>query len=127
MLGERLRLAREELQRAKGEKLNQAAFAREIGIAPSSLHDLESGQSSAPAAETLLAIRDQGISPDYIVRGKGPKLDRRKYGLHPIMTIMSDLDHAEQQVLVDMAKALLRKKPRRSGAEVIKLSDRKGQ
>lgn len=63
-IGERLKVAREELQVAEGIKPNQAAFAREIGIEPPSLSGIESGDSGAPSSQTLLAIRDRGINPD---------------------------------------------------------------
>jgi transcriptional regulator with XRE-family HTH domain len=118
-LGERMKLAREELQKLRGEKPNQAAYAREIGIEPPSLSAIESGDTVAPASETLLAIRDTGINPDFIMRGDRPRLllsgGPRRRNQQTILGIMEDLDNVEQQVLVDMATALARKKPEGSG------------
>lgn len=67
-VAERIVAAREALD------LTQAAFARKLGIKQPSLSNLEDGKTKRPAASTLLAMRDAGINPDYIMKSKGPIL-----------------------------------------------------
>lgn len=57
---------------AKG--LSPAEFARLLGIKQPSLWGLENGETKRPSASTLLAMRDLGINPDYIMKNKGPIL-----------------------------------------------------
>ena len=58
----------------QAKNLSQADFARLLGIKQPSLSDLESGESRRPSASTLLAMRDAGINPDFIMKNKGPIL-----------------------------------------------------
>jgi transcriptional regulator with XRE-family HTH domain len=67
-IGDRIKAARE----AKG--WNQAEFARQLGVKPPSITQLENGKTRRPASETLLRMRDAGINPDYIMKNKGPVL-----------------------------------------------------
>lgn len=68
-VGGRLLICRQ----ARGIK--QAAAAKLIKITPQSLGQLEKGDSTQPAAGTLLQMRDKlGYNPDYIIRGQGMPL-----------------------------------------------------
>jgi transcriptional regulator with XRE-family HTH domain len=68
-VGERLLICRN----ATG--LSKAEVARKLGIAQSSVGELETGRSKKPAADTLLDMRDRlGYNPDYVIRGKGMPL-----------------------------------------------------
>lgn len=74
-LGERLTRARLAYQTSiQAKKSTVTDFAGRLGIRTTSLHDLESGKSRAPSAETLLRLRDLGINVDYVVRGIGQPL-----------------------------------------------------
>lgn len=65
-VGSRLRHFREEAGHT------QKAFAAAIGIKPPSLSEIESGQSKAPAAITLLKAADVlGLDPLYLLTGAG--------------------------------------------------------
>lgn len=114
-VGDRLRRAREELQQREGEpRPNRSKFARELGITPASLSDIESGESKEPSSETLLALRDRGINPDYVMRGKGPKfIDHveRHMNKQTILGLMDEMDENEQQTVIDVAAAIVRKRP----------------
>lgn len=111
-IGERIRAARE----AKG--LSQAELARRLGIRGPSLNNLESGESGKPSAETLLRMRDEGINPDYIMRGRGPKLleaIERKLENETLMSMIDELDAAGRQAVLTMVKALRRNSGKPSG------------
>lgn len=113
-IGRRLRETREELQKREGlKKPNRAKFAREIKIAPASLTQLESGSSARPASETLLKLRDRGINPDYIMRGKGSKFTEkieRNINKLAILEMMDRMDDDEQQTVIDVAEKMIRHK-----------------
>jgi transcriptional regulator with XRE-family HTH domain len=113
-IGRRLRETREELQKREGlKKPNRAKFAREIKIAPASLTQLESGSSARPASETLLKLRDRGINPDYIMRGKGSKFTEkieRNINKLTILEMMDRMDDDEQQTVIDVAEKMIRHK-----------------
>jgi transcriptional regulator with XRE-family HTH domain len=51
-----------------------AAFAREIGIEPATLHDIESGKTKSISLETAYKLRAKGGNPDYVVKGIKPVL-----------------------------------------------------
>ncbi len=54
----------------KSLNLNQASFAKTIGISQAALSDLEKGKSK-PSIETLIAISDHfNVSIDWIVKGE---------------------------------------------------------
>lgn len=68
-VGQRLRYFRQ----AAG--LNQREFAALIGVKPPSLSEIESGQSRAPAALTLLRAADAlGLDPMYLLTGAGSQI-----------------------------------------------------
>lgn len=72
-IGDRIKIAREALGYTDAKR-RRAEFARVLGIKPSSLAELESGQSSAPAAETLMRMRREGINPEFVMHGIGTPL-----------------------------------------------------
>lgn len=59
-------------RKAKG--LSPAEFAKLLGIKPPTLWQLENGISKRPRADTLMAMREAGINPEYIMKNKGPIL-----------------------------------------------------
>lgn len=74
-IGERIRIAREALGYTD-QKRKRTAFAKLIGISAPSLHDLESGESDAPSAQTLMRMEAKGINPRFIMYGTQPVLTR---------------------------------------------------
>lgn len=123
-VGERLRETREAIQLKEGEKKpNRAKFARELKMTAASLSDLESGESKLPSSETLLKIRDRGINPDYVMRGKGPRfIDHveRHLNKQTILGMMDELDEDEQKAVIDVAAAIIKRKPGTSPQEPFK-------
>ncbi len=108
-VGERIREVR------KGLGLKPAEFARKIGVKPPSVSQLESGDSKAPAAETLLRMRDVGINPDYIMRGKGPKFlspeeIEQTLRKQTLWSMLDELDADETGVVEDVVKGIIRRK-----------------
>lgn len=106
-VGERIREARE----AKG--WSQAELARRIRVRPPSVSQLESGDSGAPSSETLLRMRDAGINPDYIMRGKGPKLlgdIEKKLRADTLFSMLQEIDAEQQAVIEDMLRGMIRRK-----------------
>ncbi len=106
-IGDRIRAARE----AKG--WNKAELARKLKVKPPSVTQLESGDSGAPSSETLMAMRDVGISPDYIMRGKGPKLIEdieRRLADDTLVSMIRELEREDQEIVEDMVKVIIRRK-----------------
>lgn len=106
-VGERIREARE----AKG--WSQAELARRLKVKPPSVSQLESGDSGAPSSETLLRMRDAGINPDYIMRGKGPKLledIEKKLRADTLYSMFQEVDVEQQAVIEDMLRGMIRRK-----------------
>ncbi|UML78930.1 helix-turn-helix domain-containing protein [Leptospira kirschneri] len=55
--------------------LSQKDFAEKIGIPPTTLNGLFNGRANSPSAEMILAITENfGVSPLWILTGKGPRL-----------------------------------------------------
>lgn len=116
-IGERIIAAR------KGRRLSQAEFARRLRIKQPSLSQLESGESGAPSSETLQRMKEQGINPDFIMRGKGPTyLDQIEKQLRDqtLMTMISELDPEELAAVTDFVKLLIRRKPGSSPSDPFK-------
>lgn len=130
-IGDRLKLARETLQRQRGERPNRAKFAREVGVSAASVSDIESGETTQPAAGTLMRIRDWGINPDYLMRNKGPMfIDQveRHLNKQTILGLMDEMDEDEQQSVINVAAAIVRKKPGPgSAADPFKTKPPKGE
>lgn len=79
------------------------AFAAAIGIKPPSLSEIESGQSKAPAAITLLKAADLlGLDPMYLLTGAGSPF-RSPQNLRPdelrLLLLYRDLpDHYQHEL-----------------------------
>lgn len=64
----------------RSQNLNQASFAKTIGISQAALSDLEKGKSK-PSIETLISISDNfNISIDWIVKGNNCVVDKEENG-----------------------------------------------
>jgi hypothetical protein len=57
-----------------GGRRQAAAFAREIGIKPPTLHDIESGKTKSISLKTAHKIKARGGNPDYVDKGEKPVL-----------------------------------------------------
>jgi len=104
-VGERIRKARE----AKG--WTKAELARQLRISAASVNDLESGKSGAPKSETLLRMRDAGINPDYVMRGRGNKLlheIERQAEFQAMITMIEELTEANRRAVLEVVRALQR-------------------
>lgn len=111
-VGDRIKAAREAHQTAhQAPKRTITAFARLLRIAAPSLHNLESGKSAAPSAETLLRMRDLGLNIDYIIRGRGqplcdPAVATSDPDLIAARDILSTLDNRSVQLWFAIGKLL---------------------
>ena len=106
-IGARIVAAREEAG------LSQKELAKKLGITQPSLSDLERGESGAPRARTLLAMRNAGISQDYIMDGRGPKLLRDielRLADDTAASMLRELSDEEHEVFMEMLRATIRKK-----------------
>jgi transcriptional regulator with XRE-family HTH domain len=105
-LGERIKQVREELG------LKPVEFAREIGVKQPSLWDLENGETKNPSAETLQRMKERyGVSPDYIMRARGPKfLDKIEAQLEEqtILAMLRELDEENRAKAIDLIKMMRR-------------------
>lgn len=105
-VGERIRLAREELQ------LKPSAFARGIGMKQPSLWDLENGETKNPSAESLQRMKEAyGINPDYIMRERGPKFlanIERHLEAQTLMSMIDELDDENRKRALDLIRMMRR-------------------
>lgn len=106
-VGDRIKAARE----AKG--WNQAELARRLNVTAPTVSQLESGSSGAPSSETLLRMRDVGINPDYIMRGKGQKIIEdieKKLKMDTLNSMIEELDEGETDMVSDVVRSIIRRK-----------------
>jgi len=106
-LGDRIKAARE----AKG--WSKAELARRLEVTAPTVSQLESGSSGAPSSETLLKMRDVGINPDYIMRGKGQKLIEdieKKLKIDTLNSMLDELDESETDMVSDVVRGIIRRK-----------------
>lgn len=106
-IGDRIREARE----AKG--WTKAELARQLKVEPPTISQLESGETKSPSSENLLRLRDLGINPDFIMRGKGPKLledIEKKLKTDTLMSMIGELDESEADMVADVVKGIIRRK-----------------
>jgi transcriptional regulator with XRE-family HTH domain len=99
-----------------GGPRNAAKFARKIGIAPASLHDLESGETRN-LGKSLQGYLKIGANPAYIFDGKGlPLLRDIEKSLHvqTLVSMMMELDDDQQRVVEELIKTFIRSSDRSS-------------
>ena len=107
-VGERVKEVREQLG------LKPVAFAKGLGISQPTLWDLENGETKKPSSETMQRMRERyGINPDYIMRGKGPKIVddiERKLRVETLMSMIEEVDDEMRDTVEDMLKGWIRRK-----------------
>lgn len=104
-IADRIVAARE----AKG--MNQAEFAKLLGIKQPTLWQLENGVSKRPRSDTLMAMREAGISPEYIMKNKGPMLlseFERSAREEALVGSFRRVTPAQQQLVEDMLQQFRR-------------------
>lgn len=98
-----------------GERGQAAAFAKLIGIKPPSLHDIESGKTSSLSAQTLLGLLRIGVSAKYIDEGRGEPMQKKEIEhqlkVDAVRSMMSELTEAETDIVADLVKGMIRRKP----------------
>lgn len=107
-LGRRVAQVREALG------MNQAEFARKIGISPPSLSQLESGESGEPKGSTLLGMILAGANPQFVMKGSGPVLipeHERKLDAQTLLSTFEEMTPENKRALLDIAKTLRRAQP----------------
>ena len=121
-LAERLLRVREEA--GYGGQGQAATFARLIGVAPASLHDLESGKTRA-VGKSLPGYIKIGANPTFILHGKGlPMLFRDiEKNLHAqtLISMVLELKDDQRQIVEEVVKGFLRHNPGGSPNDPFKL------
>ena len=103
-IGQRIRQAREAAGLLQGE------LATRIGIKQASLSDIESGESKAPSATTLLAMSDVlKVPPRWIMFGEDGELNIPTPKEHELLDRFRELG-ADQQAAILATLAALSKK-----------------
>ncbi len=102
--GQRIRRRREQL----GFK-NQAAFARLLGIAQSTLSEIETGQSKMPSAEVLLKMSEVlEVSQAWIITGKDGEIEvltpEEEEHIRTTRQLTAEQRHAVYQLVKSMPK-----------------------
>jgi transcriptional regulator with XRE-family HTH domain len=89
-----------------------AAFAREIGITPAALHDIESGETKSISLKTAYKIRAKGGNPDYVAKGHKPVL--LKFGtdeemrLQEAANLLRGMSPESQKSALELLRAIRR-------------------
>jgi transcriptional regulator with XRE-family HTH domain len=92
--------------------LSQVALAKKCGIAPPSLHGLESGRSKSMRQSTLLRMaKALGQSPQWLAFGDGQQADsaapsRESASEQEFIADFRKLSAAEKKIVVRMVRAL---------------------
>jgi transcriptional regulator with XRE-family HTH domain len=107
-----------------------AAFAKLIGIKPPSLHDIESGKTSAFSARTVIGLLKIGVSPRFIWEGKGQPMQKKEVEAQlkseTLHSMIDELDEAETDMITDVVKAYIRRKSGSSPNDPFKKDPPKG-
>lgn len=112
-----------------GDERQAAEFARLIGIKPSSLHDIESGETKELGGKSLAGYIKIGANPQFLLYDKGmPMLKNieRQLRAQTLVSQMLELDEPDVDTIEAMMKALIRKKPGPSANDPFKKDPPKG-
>lgn len=119
--GRRMRAIRAEM--GFGGRRQMAAFAREIGVEPPTVHDIESGKTKKPSLETAWKLEKKGVNPDYLKRGRQPVL--LKFGteeemrLQEAVNLLRAMSPESQKSALELLKTI-----RRAQGDGLEESDR---
>jgi hypothetical protein len=97
-----------------GDERKAAEFARLIGIKPSSLHDIESGETKELGGKSLAGYIKIGANPQYLLYDKGlPMLKNIEKTLRAqtLVSQMLELEEIDMETVERMVKAFIRAKP----------------
>jgi len=90
--------------------LTQKALAKDVGIKPPSLSEIESGESKSPSALTLLKIAKRlSLDPHYLLTGEGQQirlLDQVRADELRLLLLYRDLPAEQQHALEFHANTL---------------------
>lgn len=113
-----------------GERGQAASFAKLIGISPPSLHDIESGKTSALSGRTLTGLLRIGVSLKYLHEGKGEPMQKRdiehQLKADTLVSMIGELNEAETDIVADLVKGIIRRKDGASPNDPFKKDPPKG-
>ena len=104
-IGDRVKYLREEVR-----KMRPGELAKALGIAQASLHQIESGSTKSPSAETLLKLTViLNANPFWIIEGKGdpltwPKVEGKQAG--ELVSMFNAMPEERKAVLLATCIAL---------------------
>lgn len=108
-LAERARRVREEL--GYGKPGMMTAFAKQIGVAPASIHDIESGKTKELGKSFKGYVR-LGANPLFLEKGVGPvmlfKQIERKLEIEEMIGYIEDLDDDRRKTVMELVRHLRR-------------------
>lgn len=120
-LAERLKNVRDAA--GYGGPRQASAFAREIGITPPALHDLESGRSR-DVKKSLKGYIEIGANPDYILNGRGVPVFKdveKRLRAQTLLSMMMDLDDEQQAAVEGVIKGFIRSNPENSANDPFRI------
>lgn len=97
-----------------GARGQAAGFAKLIGISPPSLHDIESGKTSALSARTIVGLLKLGVNLRFLDEGKGDPMQKKEIEhqlkADTLISMIGELNESETDIVSDLVKGIIRRK-----------------